>query len=286
MRIATFGRVPTSHRTAHTRVHPHQSEPPRQGRGSLSPMTLTAASLASVISAVVVSHIWGPGTLYGAAATPIIVALVSEALQRPRGAIDRPRRVIETARTARSFDPLEEGRRGLREGDFATATPGDSTPPDERSVHRVTGAPVPRRRSVVIAVVTGVLAFAVAAFILTGTELVFGHSSVGGVSSRTTLFGGAPAKHEGKASQKSSGDAQKTQQTKTSTTAPKATPTTTPTTSTPTTTTPTTPTTAPSQTPTNGVTTTPQGQAPAPTTTPAPPAGQPPAQTTPAPTGP
>ena len=268
-----------SHRTEHTRVRARDPQPPREGGGALSPMTLAAASVASVVSAIVVSHIWGPGTLYGAAATPVIFAFVSEALKRPR-------RVIETARTSRTraFDPLEEGRRGLREGDLASATPLDAR---DRTVHRAPGRAMPRRRSAVIAVVTGVLAFAIAAFVLTGTELVFGHESVGGNAGRTTLFGGAPAKKQPTTGQQKSGSQQDKQRTTTTTktttvTTPQATPSTT------TTTTPSAGATTPSQTPTNGITTTPQSTAPTPTTptTTTPPAGGPPAQTTPSASGP
>ena len=276
MRIATVERVSMSHRTEHTRVRAHDQEPPRQGGGALSPMTLAAASLASVASAVIVSHIWGPGTLYGAAATPIIYTLVSEALKRPR-------RVIESARTVTrggyAFDPLEEGRRGLREGDLKSTRPAD---PGGRTVHRVGGAALPRRRRLAIAVVTGVLAFALAAFVLTGTELVFGHEAVGGNSGRTTLFGGSAPKTQPTTGQQQKSGSQDKQRTTTTTktttvTTPEATPSTT------TTTTPSTGTTTPSQTPTNGITTTPQSTSPTPTT---PPAGQPPAQTAPSPSGP
>jgi hypothetical protein len=278
MRIATVERVSTSHRTEHTRVRTHAQGPKPENGGALSPTTLAAASLASVVSAIVVSHIWGPGTLYGAAATPIIFALVSETLKRPR-------RVIASARTATrtpsAFDPLEEGRRGLREGDLKSTRPVD---PRGRTIHRAAGPPIPRRRTVAIAVVTGVLAFALAAFVLTGTELVFGHASVGGNSGRTTLFGGSAAKTQPTTGQQQESGSQDKQRTTTTTktttvTTPQATPSTT------TTTTPSTGTTTPSQTPTNGITTTPQSTSPTPTTT-APPAGQPPAQTTPSPSGP
>jgi hypothetical protein len=276
MRIATVETVSTSrpHRTAaYTRRGDPTSEPPRAG-GGLSPLTLVAASVASVISAVVVSHVWGPGTLYGAAATPVIVALVSEALQRPR-------RVLTTVREARStgaFDPLEEGRRGVLEGDLATGGPAD---PTARTDHRVAGPRVPRRRSVAIALATGAIAFTIAAFVLTGSELVFGGSSVGRGSARTTLFGGSPAKHQGQTKQKDDAAKQQTEQRQTpsTSTAPSQS-TTAPATTTPTTPAPTAPTTT---TPSTGTTTPAPSQAPPQTTTQAP---QPPVQTTPAPTTP
>ena len=70
------------------------------------------ASAASVAAAFVVSRVWGPGTVYGAAATPVIVALVSELLHRPAQAIETVRRTRDTI----AFDPVAEGRAGMREG--------------------------------------------------------------------------------------------------------------------------------------------------------------------------
>jgi hypothetical protein len=79
------------------------------------------ASASSLVAAVVVSKIWGGGTLVGAAVTPVIVALVSEGLRRPA-------QVVTTVRETRStrFDPVAEGRQGLREGDLARARPAAS----------------------------------------------------------------------------------------------------------------------------------------------------------------
>src|SRR5664279_1776885 len=54
--------------------------PPRSG---ISPETLIIASAASAAASFAVARIWGPGTLLGAAAAPVIVALVSETLRRP-----------------------------------------------------------------------------------------------------------------------------------------------------------------------------------------------------------
>jgi len=146
-------------------------------------MTLAIASASSVAAAVVVSHVWGAGTLFGAAVTPIIVALVSEGLHRPQ-------RVLKTVRETRTFDPLAEGRRGLEEGDFhAARLPESANGAPQRTVHRVEPRRVPRRRTLAVALATGLVAFAIGAFLLTGADLVFGDSAGSG-SSRTTLFGG------------------------------------------------------------------------------------------------
>jgi hypothetical protein len=45
--------------------------------------TLIVASVASAVTSYTVSRLWGPGTLLSAAATPILVALISELVRRP-----------------------------------------------------------------------------------------------------------------------------------------------------------------------------------------------------------
>jgi hypothetical protein len=234
------------------------------------------ASASSAVAAIVVSKLWGGGTLIGAASTPIIVALVSEALRRPA-------RVIGTVRTTRTgrFDPVAEGRRGLAEGDLDRArrppVPAAAQAEAERRVHRASGPSLRLQRPrLVAAIATGLVAFVVAGVLLTGSELVLGKSSLASSARRTTYLGGS--------SSASSSTKDKTKTTTTDTTA--TTTTTTPTTSTaasPTTTTPpTTPTVTPA-TPTPTVTTAPPAP-PASTvpTAPAPaPNAVPPAQTTP-----
>jgi hypothetical protein len=226
----------------------------------VGPKTLIVASLASVTSALVVSHIWGPGTLVGAAVTPIIVTLVSEVLQRPR-------RVITTVRprASRRFDPVAEGRRGLDEGDLDAAWAVAAGEEPARSVHRARTRRVPRA-AVRAALVTGLVAFVIAGLVLTGSELVFGGSAVSGADRRTTFFGGAgtPAKT------KTTPDTKTTTGTTTTDTTTTGTTTTTDTTTTPTTTEP-----AP--------TTTTTAPPPVTTTAPAPEATPPPATTTPDP---
>jgi hypothetical protein len=48
---------------------------------------LLVASVASAVTSFTVSKIWGPGTLPSAAATPILVALISELVRRPVGQV-------------------------------------------------------------------------------------------------------------------------------------------------------------------------------------------------------
>jgi hypothetical protein len=147
-----------------------------------------------------VSRIWGGGTLIGAAVTPVIVALVSEGLHRPARAVS----TVRESRAAR-FDPVAEGRRGMREGDLADARPAPANVAGERRVHRPgrerpggerKPLRLPRRR-VLLAMATGLVAFTLVGVLLTGTELVFGDSSVATSSKRTTFFGGSGSKAQG-----------------------------------------------------------------------------------------
>jgi len=203
------------------------SQDRKQAKPGLSVSTLMIASLSSLAAAVVVSRLWGGGTLIGAAMTPVIVALVSEGLNRPA-------KVIGTVRQTRAsrYDPVAEGRAGLREGDFddARVPPVPAAAAAQMRVHRTAATKrsfslrLPRPR-VLAAIGTGLVAFLIAAVFLTSSELVLG-KSVTSSSHRTTLV---PVKRSTTSSTKTK---DKTDTTKTTDT------TTTPTTSTATTTTP------------------------------------------------
>jgi len=249
----------------------------KQAKPGLSVSTLMIASLSSLAAAVVVSRLWGGGTLIGAAMTPVIVALVSEGLNRPAKAIGTVPKAIGTVRQTRGgrYDPVAEGRAGLEEGDFdgARTPPVPAAAAAQIRVHRAStpkqgfSLRMPRPR-VLAAIGTGLVAFLIAAVFLTSSELVLG-KSVTSSSHRTTLV---PVNR----SASSSTTKDKTDTTKTTDT------TTTPTTSTATTTTPpaeSTP--APSETtPAVPPTTTAAPQATPPAATPAPQAA-PPATSTP-----
>jgi hypothetical protein len=248
----------------------------RKQESGLSITTLVIASCSSLVAAAVVSRVWGGGTLVGAAVTPVIVALVSEGLKKPATVISTVR---ETRTSTGRYDPVAEGRRGLREGDLAMASRTRPAPERERSVHRA-GRRAPRR-PLILAIVTGLVAFAIAAVVLTSSDLVLGRS-VTGTGNRTTLWSGPSRDTQTK---------DKTQDTTTDKTTPsQTTTTTTPTTTTPTSTTPTTTTTTPTpqdlhspdtQEPAPSQTQPPSSTQPAPAPTPTTPSAQPPASTTP-----
>jgi hypothetical protein len=155
--------------------------------GGLSLQTLLISSLAAVAAAIVVPMFWERGSILATAITPIIVAVVSEALNRPAAVIKtaapRVARRTATGAAVRTKTPSGVGARG--EGP-------EQLPPrrhdpfglyeEERS-----GA---NRRPLKLALITGLLAFIIGAGIVTASELaVFGHS-VGQSKRSTGLFGG------------------------------------------------------------------------------------------------
>jgi hypothetical protein len=195
----------------------------KQAHGGLSVSTLTIASASSLVAAVVVSKLWGGGTLFGAALTPVIVAVVSEGLRKPANVIGTVRQTRATA----VYDPVAEGRRGLAEGDLSRARQGRPGEAPQRRVHRGSGPLVPAaaaaadrasgrsRRRLVLAVATGLVAFVVAGVALTGSELVLGNSVVSSAK-RTTYI---PV-----ATKRSDTEKTKTDTDKTTTDTPEATP--------------------------------------------------------------
>jgi hypothetical protein len=143
-------------------------------------MTLAIASVSSVVAAVVVSRIWGPGTLIGAAATPVIVTLVGDLLRKPAQVIT----VVRPSTGGRGPGGTEVHQHAAPRPRVMTpetvepaATPGPFAPAARRGL---------QRRTVIAALVTGLVAFAIGAFVLTSGELVFGGSAAG--RGDTTLF--------------------------------------------------------------------------------------------------
>lgn len=123
--------------------------------GGLSASTLAIASLSSLAAALVVHTFWQGGAIVGAAVTPVIVALVSEALRKP---VDAYR-----ARTTTVNPPPVVAE--PREDPFGIWEDQRKAPRRRRPLH------------VGLAVATGLAAFVIAAFFLTGAELVLGGAS-------------------------------------------------------------------------------------------------------------
>src|SRR3954447_15905664 len=143
--------------------------PPPPSRSGLNPLTLAIAAISAVAAALVVSQLWPAGTIWATAMTPVVVSVVKEALERPAQKITQ---VGVVGRYHHDPDELvvEEVEPGASE-------------PSERRLYGV------RRHKWRIAVVTGLLAAAVAIAALTLPELVAGRSIVSG-GKKTTVLGG------------------------------------------------------------------------------------------------
>jgi hypothetical protein len=169
-------------------VSPEQKNDSGSG---LSLTTLLISSLSAVAAAILVPMFWEKGSIIATAVTPIIVALVSEGLNRPakviKTAAPRVARRTATGAAVRTRTPSGVGARG----DGPEQLPPRRDDPfglyaDER--------PRGTRRPVKIALVTGLLAFLVGATVVTASELaIFGHS-IGQSNRQTGLLGGKTKK--------------------------------------------------------------------------------------------
>lgn len=162
----------------------------RNGSG-LSFKTLLIAGAASAVAAILIPLLWRPGTVFAAAMTPIIVALVTELLRRPVDTVGSVR-VRRTARGTAILDPPDEP--------FDPLAPPSSAELEELPATRVSEPVVHRRRPLTarqwkLALATGLVAFAAAAAVVTASELVAGDSVSGG-GARTTFFGGGSSSRE------------------------------------------------------------------------------------------
>lgn len=187
---------------------------------ALDPLTLGLAALGSVVAALVTSQLWAQGTVISAAVTPVIISLFKDGLRRPvqrasavgaraataskgslaiassRGAgrpVMRPRRTRAADEPGAPWParPGEPGPNGAtrpeadQNGAPRPGPNGDAPPAGARGprIYRRRGRPRLR-----IALVTGILAFVIAALALTIPELVLGGAP--GRDGGTTFFGG------------------------------------------------------------------------------------------------
>lgn len=185
----------------------------------MSIRTLLIASVSSAVAAIVTSYFWRRGTPIAAAATPVIVALVSELLHRPTeriaqrlttevdalpeaaGAGPPPRQEERRPRPAREeplAGPRERTRplapRGRGDAPPRRARPVDHPTPEFRVYRsRPTSRPSGLPWKPILA--TAAIAFAIAAAVLTLPELIAGRS-LGNDDRGTTFFGGAGTDEE------------------------------------------------------------------------------------------
>jgi uncharacterized membrane protein YvlD (DUF360 family) len=193
----------------------------RTGGGEgLSLQTLVVAAGASALAAIVVSHLWRDGTVIAAAMTPVIVAIAKELLTRPMESELVRKPVQQVGRLASSGRLTAPGRaRTGSSGETrvlppteerpAPAAPGNGGAPPTGDGEGITpirtyGRNRRRPMHLKIALVTGLVAFVIAAAALTLPELIFG----GAISSHhsTTLFGGSSKSKSDKSSGQKNGN--------------------------------------------------------------------------------
>src|SRR5436190_8713678 len=118
------------------------ADPDRKGGGGLSLRTLGIASAASLTAAMVTARLFPPGTIYASAMTPVIVAAVSEMLNRPANAVSELRRqrrtmvreagMLETARVRGDEPSPLRGAPEFVQGPEAPREPGTNGSGDSR----------------------------------------------------------------------------------------------------------------------------------------------------------
>jgi hypothetical protein len=179
-------------------------EKKESGGSGLSLQTLFISASAAAAAATIVPLFWAQGTLFATAMTPVIVALVSEALRKPvEHAKTVAPRVARRSGTgaavrrsepeaARTRDPSGVGARGRGPERFEPLPPHlrEETPATRSDDPFGLRAAERRRPRLKIALVTGVLAFLMAAVAVTASELALFGGSVSGERGRTTLLGG------------------------------------------------------------------------------------------------
>jgi hypothetical protein len=156
----------------------------------LSLKTLLISAAAAAVAAIVVQQFWQRGTLIAAAMTPVIIAVVSEALHKPVKKISEVSTWKRTPDGTAIREPVEPRR---------AQEPFDPLPPEELveaprvssdDPYRLYQPRRSRRHHWRIALATGVLAFFIAAAVVTASELAIFGESVSEGGRRTTFFGG------------------------------------------------------------------------------------------------
>jgi uncharacterized membrane protein YvlD (DUF360 family) len=194
------------------------------------------AAVASGIAAILTSHFWKNGTVLAAAMTPVVVSVIKEALHKPLQS-DAVRRSATSARRVVAGGAATRTRSAQARSPAVGTVPTPPPPPSNGSNGELTqgdvllthprrtygagGSRAPLQKHWKVAIVTGLLAFVVAAVVLTVPELLFGSAVSSG--HRTTIFGGGKSESsQKKDEQKTTTDQQ--QQSPQGQTTPQATP--------------------------------------------------------------
>jgi hypothetical protein len=159
----------------------------REKSGGLSVTTLVIASASAAAAAIIVPLFWQRGSIVAAAITPVIVTLVSESLRHPFTKVQEagvwrrtPQGTAVRQPAGRDFEPVDPEEERIEVDAGHPDDPFGLYEPDDGGFFT--------RRKVIIALVTGVLAFGIAAVVVTAGELTIGGSTSSG--HETTFFGG------------------------------------------------------------------------------------------------
>jgi Sec-independent protein translocase protein TatA len=174
-----------------------QTRDTRGGTNRLDLRTLLIASVSSAVAAIVVSRIWASGTPVAAAATPVIVTFLREALDRPTAAVAA--RMTAETRALPDTDVREPVPSRVAERMRGTGGPERSTPPADRARERPSrpagardddiriyrtqpsASAAARRIHPKVILVTGLLAFVIAGLVITGGQVLAGKSGHGAI---------------------------------------------------------------------------------------------------------
>lgn len=169
----------------------------REEQRRLNTRTLAVASVASATAAAVTSQLWIHGTWIAAALTPVLVALLSEAIHRPTQRIARARtsnRPIPPASPVPPGRPVPPARPGARDEPLPRrATPG---PVPVRVYRQPTGRAPRRRLALGVVAATAAIAFLIAVVAITAADLLAGDSIGKGSGTSTFVGGGGGAKKQ------------------------------------------------------------------------------------------
>ncbi len=158
--------------------------------------TLVLSAIASAAAAYITSKIWAPGTLFSAAMTPVIVALVKEGLRKPTEVVANVVPTVVPTPTRWSRSSASEP--GLVADDVSEPEPRVDPdaphvvlPPVVAAEHGPVHVYSTRGRLLRwrLAVMTGLLGFAICVVLYTVPELISG-KSIGRGGDATTLWGG------------------------------------------------------------------------------------------------
>jgi hypothetical protein len=190
-----------------TRLQPQPGPPPAAPppAGGVDLTTLLLSAVASAAAAYITSKIWAPGALASAAMSPVIVALVKEALRKPTEVVT----AVVPSRT--------RGRDGRVGGLTVESEPVPADLPErlERGAPPPFPPPAPgvaegpvrvystaaRRLRWRLAVITGLLGFVICVVVYTVPEVIAG-GSVAQSGQGTTFWGGSSGPSRGTTQQR------------------------------------------------------------------------------------